>query len=130
GNEIVEAQQRLIRPLALAEDAQQLRRQLRQTLTRLDGLRGAVAAIVPGTDGAGNIGGTLEAETLQRLERIRIVLLPREDEIACLGGKLRLLLEERRITPLDGLQHFDEPCRESRGVLKTHHEGDTLQFAF
>ncbi len=52
---LVEAQQRLVGARALAEDAQQRRRQLRQPLARLDRVGGAVAAVMPGADDAGNV---------------------------------------------------------------------------
>ena len=85
GDEVVEAQQGLVGTGALAEDAQELGRQLRQPLACFHRLRRAVAAVMPGADDVGDVGGALEAELEKRRQRVGVVALASEDEIAGLA---------------------------------------------
>ncbi|MNV16234.1 hypothetical protein D3C71_1069890 [compost metagenome] len=91
---------------------------------------GPVTSIVPGADDAGDILRPLEAEGGECFQRIGIVLLAGEDQIASLAGEFRFLLKQRGITPLHQPQHFFQLFRKSLGVVKAEHEGNALQFRF
>ena len=93
GEEFVETHQRVVGAPRLAEGFQKGRRQLGQALARFARTGGAIAAEMPGPDDAADVARPLEAETMQGLERVRIVDVAGKDEIADTGGQFRRGLE-------------------------------------
>ena len=127
GEEGVEADQRLVGAAGLAEGLQQRRRQLGQPLARLGRLRRAVAAEMPAANDPADVARPLEAEARQRLQRVGIVDVAGEDEVADAGRKLRRRLEQRRIVALDGVQRLPERGGKGLGIGKAQHVGDALE---
>ena len=79
--------------LCFTEGAQQHRHKLGQPLARLDGLGGPVTAVMPGPYGAGDHFRAIEAELLQRIERVGIIALAGKDQIAGLRREIGFLFE-------------------------------------
>ena len=108
----VEADQRLVGALRLAEGLQQRRRQLGQPFARLGRKRRPVAAEMPAADDPADIARPLEAQLSQRVQRVGIVDVAGEDQVADAGGELRRRLEQRRVVALDRRAALREtPCR-------------------
>ncbi len=125
--ELVEADDRLVGAKRAAERLEKRRGQFRQPFARFGRARGAIAAEMPGPDDPGDVARALEAEVGQRLERVGIVHVAREDEIADAGRKLRRRLEQRRILALHFLQRGAEGARELVSRAEAAHAGDALQ---
>ena len=90
-------------------------------------MRRTVAAVVPGADHPRDVLRTLEAERLQRLQRVGIVLLAGEDEVAGAGRQRLLRLEEPAIALLDGAQDGFEFGGEDLGIGKAQHQRDAAK---
>ena len=126
--EFVEAHDRLVGAPGGAEHLEKARGQFGQLLAGLGRTGGAVAAIVPGADDAGDVRRSLEAETGERFERARIVVLAGKDEIAGVAREALLLLEEAGIDGFDRLQPPGQRRAEGFHVGLAGHQRHAAQF--
>ena len=127
GEELVEAHQRLVGLACLAESLQQGRRQFGQPFARLGRLGGAVAAEMPAAYDPANVARPPEAKPRQRAQRIGVVHVAGEDQIADARRKLGCGLEQRRVVALDFLQRCAEGRGKFVGALEAEHPGDAFQ---
>ena len=127
GEELVEADQRLVGAARLPEGLEQRRRKLCQPFARLGRACRPVAAEMPGADDAADVAGAFEAHGVQRLQRIWIVDVAGEDEIADAGGQFRRGFEQSRIMAFDDQQRAAERLLEASRVVVAEHAGDALQ---
>ena len=123
-HEFVESQKGLVRLSGRRERLEQSRGQLGQPFARPRRTHRRNAAEMPGAQALGHETRTFIAEPGKRRERLGIVLVAGEDEIAARRGKLGRAFEEPSVMTFDGLEPPAQSGREIVVAGKTHHAAD------